>query len=463
MTQPDEVRRVALELEQIDRERRATWEEMIRSNPGLASLKAPVMDLSQIAESLAGHEGGSTLLLSFHLGAQHSRLFSLDASGRVEVHEVGGSREELGDLISRFRRLVRASDSPSSIAPIRALGKQLYETLFGGAEHRISGAQRLLLLVEGSLLELPFSALSRADPATGAEQWLIEWKALHTASSGSAYSTLRHRAARDRRERSADESGPSEGLVAFGDPTYVDRDAAKSPSRSLQQSGLSPIPWTRNEAVSVARRVKPSRVVIGNQATELAAREALASAHIAHFAVHGTYDKRLPLDSGLAFASEGTSSENRNGVLQAWEILEEVSVSASLVVLSSCESGLGMELGIEGSFGLPRALQIAGADTVITSLWRISDRSTAALMDQFYSGLEKGLDRDEALRQAQLSLASGPVPLPLATTTDWWERLFGPEIAAVQATHPYHWSGFQLDGDWASHPARLQVPRSGSP
>jgi len=71
-------------------------------------------------------------------------------------------------------------------------------------------------------------------------------------------------------------------------------------------------------------------------------------------------------------------------------------------VLSACETGLGQQSNSEGVFGLRRALQEAGADAVMMSMWSVPDRETQELMTQFYRGWLGGLEKHEALRQAQL-------------------------------------------------------------
>ena len=74
-----------------------------------------------------------------------------------------------------------------------------------------------------------------------------------------------------------------------------------------------------------------------------------------------------------------------------------------MVVLSACESALG-RVDREGVFGLQTAFQLAGARTVVASLWKVEDRATQALMSEFYRNLweENGVGRLEALRRAQL-------------------------------------------------------------
>jgi CHAT domain-containing protein len=114
-----------------------------------------------------------------------------------------------------------------------------------------------------------------------------------------------------------------------------------------------------------------------------------------------------------------------NGLLQAWEIFENVRIDADLVTLSACESGLGKEMGGEGLIGLTRAFQYAGARSILASLWMVEDQSTAELMKRFYGYLKSGKTKDEALRLAQIDLIHSP-----------------------NFSRPRDWAAFELIGDW---------------
>jgi CHAT domain-containing protein len=100
-------------------------------------------------------------------------------------------------------------------------------------------------------------------------------------------------------------------------------------------------------------------------------------------------------------------------------------LSADLVVLSSCDSALGKDLGSEGIIGLPRGFLYAGARRVIATLWKVDDDATALLMEAFYSRLQQRETPAQALRDAQLKLLNDE-----------------------QFSDPYYWAAFVLEGDY---------------
>ena len=84
-------------------------------------------------------------------------------------------------------------------------------------------------------------------------------------------------------------------------------------------------------------------------------------------------------------------------------------LNADLVTLSGCETALGREIRGEGLVGITRAFLLAGARQVVASLWPISDRASARLMEQFYGNLvNEGNSPAEALRAAQRALRANP-------------------------------------------------------
>ena len=129
------------------------------------------------------------------------------------------------------------------------------------------------------------------------------------------------------------------------------------------------------------------------------------------------------------------------------------------MVLSACDTGLGAVAGGEGLTGLQRAFQIAGAKTVVASLWKVEDRATQELMRRFYENLWiKKMSKIDALREAQLWMLRHPKELEAMgvknVRTRGEPRDPKPTITnptqpnSNGKTDPYFWAAFQLSGDW---------------
>jgi CHAT domain-containing protein len=138
--------------------------------------------------------------------------------------------------------------------------------------------------------------------------------------------------------------------------------------------------------------------------------------------------------SGLAFAGannrEHAGPEEDDGILTAQEIAAMDLSSVEWAVLSACDTGVGEIRAGEGVFGLRRAFQVAGADTLIMSLWSVEDESARRWMKALYEGrLTKGMDTAEAVRNASLTVLNDRREQGLSD-------------------HPAHWAGFVAAGDW---------------
>jgi CHAT domain-containing protein len=131
------------------------------------------------------------------------------------------------------------------------------------------------------------------------------------------------------------------------------------------------------------------------------------------------------LRSGLALA--GANASSRDGILTALEASGLNLWGTRLVTLSACDTGLGEVKNGEGVYGLRRALVLAGAETLVMSLWPVSDQVTRELMTAYYAGLKQGQGRGEALRQVQLKM-----------------------LKSKYRQHPYYWASFIQAGEWAN-------------
>jgi CHAT domain-containing protein/tetratricopeptide (TPR) repeat protein len=230
-------------------------------------------------------------------------------------------------------------------------------------------------------------------------------------------------------------------------------------SRDLRGGVLNPLPGTQKEAEAVSKLLREQGwgVELYTQENALEERvKGVQSPRVLHLATHGFFEsdqerkkKDLAqglgeerasgledpmLRSGLYLTGANRTLEGGtppadmdDGVLTAYEATQVNLQGTELVVLSACETGLGETQNGEGVFGLRRALQEAGAETVLMSMWSVPDRETQELMTLFYRNWLGGKDKHEALREAQSELR--------ATV----KARYGRDL-------PYYWGAFVLVG-----------------
>jgi CHAT domain-containing protein/Tfp pilus assembly protein PilF len=407
-------------LHELQRERDEITERVRRASPELANLVYPQPLTLEAARHALDH---GTALLSYAVGADRTRLFVVLPAGEepgISVLTVAVPEKRLRAEVMDVRAAIRRAGTRSATDLAGRLSR-LYALLVGPAEIMIGSSGRLLIVPDGPLSLLPFAALRRRSG-----QYLVEWKPLHTAVSATVYAGLK-----DKRK---DQAAQIE-LAAFGDPVYPARETAESARsadsdlRFASERGLtlSRLLFSRTEVESISNVFAGrARTYLRAEATEEHAKSLGKSVSYIHFATHGFLDERFPLNSGLALTIPPDGETGReNGLLQAWEVFEQMRIDAELVTLSGCNTALGQEVAGEGLIGLTRAFQFAGARSVLASLWSIDDRRTSLLMQRFYNQLRDGKTKDEALRAAQISLLREPTTAP-----------------------PLYWAAFVLNGDW---------------
>jgi CHAT domain-containing protein len=156
--------------------------------------------------------------------------------------------------------------------------------------------------------------------------------------------------------------------------------------------------------------------------------------------------------SGLAFAGANKPPEPRkdDGILTALEVSALDLSKVDTVVLSACETGLGQVAGGEGLLGLQRSFQVAGAKTVVASLWKVPDAATSELMQRFYENLwARKMGKLAALREAQIHVLRNQVNSEQALAKgNRGLSLVDDRPADAGALPPFYWAAFVLSGDW---------------
>jgi CHAT domain-containing protein/tetratricopeptide (TPR) repeat protein len=388
-----------------------------------------------------------------------------------------GASEEIDALVASWRKALadsawivaraRPAGRADPMAEVTERGEALRRRIWDPIAGRIDGARHVYLVPDGMIHAVDFAAL----PDRG--RYLIE-----TGPSIQILSTGRD-LARYARRAGGEAHAPDRGALALGAPDFDATPEAQRLAMTKSHGGpplgadfatafrgpapacLDParahwqaIPASGREAERVAgllRGHEPALALTGAAASETRFKQEAPGRRVLHLATHGffvdeTCDGRprpqgqaTPaaanplLMSGLVLAGANRGAHapatDDDGILTAEELAALDLSAADLVVLSACDTGRG-EVSIgEGIFGLRRALEIAGAHSVVMSLFPVPDRQASRFMDRFYRARLDGRPTPEAARSASLQAL---------------EDLRRSERPA----HPYYWSGFVTAGDW---------------
>ena len=397
---------------------------------------------------------------------------TIDDTGRLTLRDLGEGTI-IDGLVQEYRRhfldITATRRNPTIIDRTRylELGTRLYNKLWQPIKDAVASKDLVLIAPDGGLNLISFGGLVTPDG-----KYLVETQTLHYLSSG-----------RDLL-RMNDSIQEGRGLMAIGDPDYdalvsarlettdststIENSASRntdgimntrSVTGNLSDIRVEPLPGTRLEINRIVENWKkssdePVSVYMGQEAGEGTFKRMAPGHRIIHLATHGYFitgecqsfnlaltdesttaywGENPLLLSGLFLAGANRREQNsdslglEDGVLTADEVVGINLEGTRLVVLSACETGLGEVKEGEGVYGLRKAFQIAGARTVLSVLWSISDTETAEIMSRLYNHKERNLA--ETIHRLQVD-----------------------KIKALRAKkipdHPFTWGGFIAVGDW---------------
>jgi CHAT domain-containing protein/Tfp pilus assembly protein PilF len=385
-----------------------------------------------------------------------------------------GSAQETDKLIKQYRselelvalRPLSPQTEFNSEKNFSDVARAIYRRIFAPLEPAIRDAKTIYIAPDRELNSIAFSTLKNDE-----DMYLIEY--YQFAYLITAKNLLRFRSS----------SGLSKGVFVFADPDYD-----LTPFEPIEETELPPsdatslsaffrvhrwnrLAGTREEALAIAEHLSENQVFVflSENAREDIVKQ-LSSPQILHLATHGFFlhdeylDTGFPaliskrelfddpsespdktvliqfptlLRSGLVFAGANLASrcpisgDVDDGILTALEVSALKLWDTDLVVLSACETGLGDTNFSEGVIGLRRAFQVAGVQTLITSLWPVPDNDTIALMTAFYRHIRKGSGRANALQEAAIEVLKAR------------REQFG-------NAHPFYWGAFICIGNPAS-------------
>ncbi|WP_130757607.1 CHAT domain-containing protein, partial [Microcystis aeruginosa] len=383
-------------------------------------------------------------------GIPRYAVYILYPNGDIKAKDLGEAKP-IEDKLIYFRNNLADVDKVTGIpqTPIPQLkesARQLDETLMQPIRQLLGNTKTILLSPDAALNLIPFEALVDEN-----NQYLVENYHITYLTSGRDLLRLK--------DKFASQQSP----LIVADPFYgkagekvaLTRSAgekvALTRSIDLSEFTFPGLPGTEQEAKAIKNILPQSTVLTGSQATENAVKQ-VKKPNILHIATHGFFkpesnlsernpgERNSPLQgernvvenpllrSGLVLAGVTIGqSAGDDGVLTALETTNLNLVGTKLVVLSACDTGKGdIKIG-QGVYGLRRALVIAGSESQLISLWKVSDDATKDLMVAYYERLQKGEGRSEALRQIQLGMLKGE-----------------------KQKHPFYWASFIPSGDATS-------------
>jgi CHAT domain-containing protein len=377
-----------------------------------------------------------------------------------------GSANHVETLVKAWRLEAGGTSIAAAASPAAALRADrtaavaLRRAIWDPLVPHLAGATRTFIVGDGALALVNFAALP-----DGGGRYLVEGDSvLHYLST-------------ERDLVSATPAIARNTLLAVGGAAFGGRvaaSAAPSSARRARCEGVSglqfdDLPGSRREATEIGRSWSSHgagevTLLSGSSATETAVKRGLAGHRVVHLATHGFFlgadcaptvqnsrgvggltttpsratqlarTENPLLLSGLAFAGANrprrAGADDDDGILTAEEITALNLQGTEWAVLSACDTGLGAIAAGEGVIGLRRAFQVAGARTVIMSLWSVEDRAAMEWMSTLYDGrLRAGLDTAAAVREASVTVLSR-------------------RRARDVSIHPYYWAGFVASGDW---------------
>jgi CHAT domain-containing protein/Tfp pilus assembly protein PilF len=323
---------------------------------------------------------------------------------RIEL----GDAQRISQAISAWRKAI--DDGKDDRRPARAVADLVWQPV---AARFPANTQVVYLSNDGDLARIPWPAL----PGAKNDSLVLEQYATSLVPHGQFLLE---------QLRKTHKSAAKESILAVGAVDYGDKkDWPFLPATSQELRSLHENKGERTIAS-----------LTGLDAKSTAIMDALPKAQVAHFATHGFFDEKsltaekqfhLEVMQKWKYTGAGairlTAAKNPLGftglVLSGGAVVTGLSIvdldlsQLRLVTLSACETGLGEMTGGEGVMGLQRAFHLAGCPNVVSSLWKVNDAATAALMAKFYH--ELWVNKQEplaALRSAQLTIYRHPERIP---------------------------------------------------
>jgi len=361
-----------------------------------------------------------TALMEYYLGEKNSYLLYITKSSCQIIRLL--PRDRIMQSITAYLNLL--SNPPKRKYAEFSAGQRICEEIFISNKIEIDNSiNHIIIVPDGVLNYFPFETLIRksGNPRNN-RNYLVSKYSISYAPSASSLLFLMNRQDNNRHRKDLLAIGVSNNYKKVNNKNNNELDKLYR----NQGYDLSPLSYCELEIKTIRKIFNDfdNDVFINNKASEgLIKKYLLNSYRIIHFACHGFLDQNFPNRSALLLSSNNNFIDD--GYLQAREVYN-IELNSDLVVLSACQTGKGKIEKGEGVIGFPRIFLLAGSKSVLSTLWKIEDKSTAKFMKYFYLQLKKGENKSEALRKAKILMINS------------------------KYSHPFYWAGFILNGEYSS-------------
>ncbi|MDN4501680.1 CHAT domain-containing protein [Alteromonadaceae bacterium BrNp21-10] len=276
-----------------------------------------------------------------------------------------------------------------------------------------SSKKELIIIADGQLHQLAFSALNMASSEQPYQPLIQRFSILHSYSLSHFFN-----------QESVHSQGTDIDFAIFANPNFSTSDVSTTPNNDDWLTSLPQLDWSAKEADYIQTIFADSRfhLAVEENATKKQLLSApMRNASVLHIATHGYYSVDNPDVVGIATAADHSHSAAQSGFLSLTELLSQP-IQSQLVFISGCDTVQGELWASEGLNGLARGMLALGAGSVIGTLWQVPDRATSEFVKHFYQALKLNQGHTaKALQYAQ-------------------QRM----LASARYRHPKYWAGFVL-------------------
>jgi CHAT domain-containing protein len=363
--------------------------------------------LREIQEILPNNK----IILQYLTGENNTFLITISRE-KAQIKKLTLNTIELTEKCNQYLSYLLLPLNPSTnsyrqnINNYTSISHELYNILIDKKAISNPKVSHVIIAADGVLNDLPFETLLTSLPNNPTSfqklPYFINEFAVSYIFSGTLYKKMKENSTKKRGK-----------ILAFAPDFDMEFNAP---------GYLSPIMNNKEEIKYISKLAK-TKMLIGKTSNKKSFLKYVNDYSVLHFATHGFSDNTQSNSSYISFSQYGNEI-NPQEMLYIRD-LYNYRINAEMVVLSACETNLGQYFRGEGIYSLARSFVYAGSHSVITSLWKVNQRSAAKTMEGFYKNLKYGMNKAEAMQKTKMDIIKKD---------------------GIMA-HPYYWAGFVVLGN----------------